>query len=116
VYFVEASNKRLGSPGFTGFSEPVPGMADARKALLAVAEIRHQLGRNFRADDEAGVLDRRQRLREAFNSVPKAFALSLWSRLTDKNDELGKFFRYRLATPTRNEMLAILLRNSSESL
>lgn len=99
---------------YAGFAEPSASIADAKTALEILAKIRAQLNRNMRADDEPGILDRRRRLRVLFNSVPKLFAPSLSSRLTDNNDELGKLFHYRLATPTRNEMLNILLNKSSE--
>jgi|GraSoiStandDraft_51_1057287.scaffolds.fasta_scaffold368863_1 hypothetical protein len=114
MYFTETPINHGGSAGFASFSQPLPGLSGAKKALEAVAEVKKQLERNFRADDEPGILDRRRRLRAAFNSVPKLFAPSLQTRLTDKNDELGRLFHYKLATPTRNEMLNILLSKSSE--
>jgi hypothetical protein len=89
--------------------EPSLNLDEASQFTYAVSEIKRQLRRNFRADDERGYLDRRQKLRNAFNAVPNSFAPFLYEQLTDPSDEVAKLFHYRLATATRNEMLRILL-------
>jgi hypothetical protein len=101
-------------PGIVSPQGPDP--LDQVKSLMAEAEIKKQLQRRFRVDDEAGILDRMRRLREAFNSVPKAFAPALLGRLMNQNDPLAKLFRYSIATATRNEMISILLKNSSQAI
>lgn len=98
-----------------GFGQPPtitldPG--EMTKFLDATSEINKQLKLNFRADDVAGYLDRRKKLRKAFESVPDSFAKSLVEQLSDSNDPLAKLFKYKLATPTRNEMILILLKKS----
>jgi hypothetical protein len=70
------------------------------------------LERNFRADDVAGFLDRRRKLRQAFESVPQLFAKHLLDQLADKGDPLARLFKFKIATPTRNEKISILLRKS----
>lgn len=102
--------------------EPVPSAVeglgqspdDVRRFIRTGAEIKRQLERNFRADDVAGFLDRRRKLRQAFESVPRSFAQHLLAQLMDKNDSLAKLFKYKLATPTRDEMISILLGKSGE--
>jgi hypothetical protein len=63
-------------------------------------------------DDVAGFLDRRRKLRQAFESVPQSFAKHLLDQLADKGDPLARLFKFKTATPTRNEMISILLRKS----
>jgi len=87
---------------------------DVVNKILSENKIRKQLQRRFRPDDEAGILDRRRRLRAAFNSVPKSFAPDLVARLMSQSDPLARLFRYSIATATRNEMLSILLNKSSQ--
>jgi hypothetical protein len=102
-----------------GMVQTAPGTidpVDVAKYLLSQAEIKRQLERNFRADDVAGFLDRRRKLRQAFESVPKSFAQHLFARLLNKNDPLAKLFNYKIATPSRNEMISILLKKSSETI
>lgn len=89
--------------------EPSLNLDEATHYMHAGSEIKRQLRRNFRADDERGYLDRRQKLRDAFNAVPNSFAPFLYEQLTDPSDELAQLFRYKLATATRSEMLRILL-------
>lgn len=85
--------------------------ADVPAFLIAQNKIRTQLQRNFQPNDVRGILDRRQRLREAFQLVPKRFASGLLGRLTfNSNDPLTRLFRYKTARATRNEMLGILQR------
>jgi hypothetical protein len=89
--------------------QPGLNMAEAEQFLKAGSEIRAQLNRNFLATDERGYLERRQKLRLAFRSVPDSFAESLFAQLVDKNDPLSKLFHYKLHPATINEMLGILL-------
>jgi hypothetical protein len=98
---------RLGS-GFGQPPSPGGALADARRALEILKEIKTQLDRNFTADDEPGYLDRRRRLRALFQSVPKLFAQSLFERLSYSNDPLRKLFRDKLHPATQNEMMSIL--------
>ncbi len=95
-------------PGDPGIRSPRVNPLDAARFLASQEEIRRQLERNFREDDEPGILDRRRRLRQAFQSVPSSFAQDLFGRLMDGNDPLARLFRYKIATATRNEMLSIL--------
>jgi len=86
-----------------------PDSQDIDNLLKAGEEIRNQLKRNFRADDIKGYLDRRRKLRQAFELVPKSFAKFLVDQLLDKNDPLAKLFNYKISRHTRNEMISILL-------
>ena len=106
MYIQEVGNNHFGQPDSLQ-QDP----ADVPAFLIAKNKIKIQLQRNFQEDDERGVLDRRQRLREAFNLIPKSFASSLLEQLMFKgNDPLTRLFRYKIATATRNEMLRILQR------
>jgi|GEM_PF-4222634 len=100
------------SSAVEGFGQP----PDAVNFLRAGGEIKKQLERNFRADDVTGYLDRRRKLRQAFESVPKSFAKHLVDQLQDKNDPLAKLFNYKISRHTRNEMISILLRNIGETI
>jgi len=95
-------------PGDPGIRGPKTNLQELAKYIASREEIRRQLERNFRADDEPGILDRRRGLRQAFQSVPNSFAQDLFGRLMDGNDPLARLFRYKIATATRNEMLSIL--------
>jgi hypothetical protein len=87
---------------------PDPAL-DVVEFLLAQTEINKQLQRNFRADDEPGYLDRRRRLRLAFQSVPKSHVQKLLGRLLlDTSDPLTKLFRYKLHPATQGEMISRL--------
>lgn len=106
MYIREAGNSHIGQPDPLQ-QDPV----DVPTFLIAENRIRTQLQRNFQAGDERGFLDRRQRLREAFDSIPKSFARGIFERLKfNSNDPLTRLFRYKIATATRNEMLGILQR------
>ena len=104
MYIREVGHNYIGQP------DPLQqDPADVATFLLAESSIKTQLQRNFHAGDERGILDRRQQLREAFNSVPKRFASGLLDRLIfNSNDPLTRLFRYKIAMATRNEMLGIL--------
>jgi hypothetical protein len=95
-------------PGDPGIVGPKFNPVDLAKYIGIQEVIRQQLERNFRADDEPRILDRRRRLREAFQSVPNSYAQELFGRLISANDPLARLFRYKIATATRNEMLSIL--------
>jgi len=102
-----------------GIVQKTPGTVDpvdVANYLLTQAEIKRQLERNFRAGDVAGFLDRRRKLRQAFESVPRSFAQHLLGRLVNKHHPLAKLFNYKIATSTRNELIAILLKKSSETI
>lgn len=100
--YAQRLSSLLGDPN--QFAQP-----DAVIYLRAGGEIRKQLERNFRADDVTGYLDRRAKLRRAFESVPKSFAKHLLDQLLDKNDPLTKLFNYKISRHTRQEMISILL-------
>lgn len=75
-----------------------------------IEKIRSALNLKFRREDVLGLHRRRQFLRELFGEIPPKSAAQLGTRLGDQTsmDELSQLFHGRLATPTRNEMLAIL--------
>ena len=82
-----------------------------------IARIRALLEPPMRADDVNGILQRKRLLREAFRSVPSSHALLLLFQLQSQADPLGKLFKYKLATPTRKELLGILAaKQTGESL
>jgi hypothetical protein len=67
-----------------------------------------ELKRNFTSPNDVRLLARRKRLRELFNGVQASRAKDLFDQLRLKNDPLAQLLRYRLATPTRQELLSIL--------
>jgi len=82
-----------------------------------IAKIRALLEPLMRADDVSGILQRKRLLREAFRSAPSSHALLLLFQLQNRTDPLGKLFKYKLATPTRKELLGILAaKQTGESL
>jgi hypothetical protein len=89
-----------------------PASQDIVNYLRAGGEIKKQLERNFRADDVTGYLDRRRKLRQAFELVPKSFAKHLLDQLLDQNEPLAKLFNYKISRHTRNEMISILLKKT----
>jgi|SRR5262245_16327432 len=93
-----------------------PASQDTVNYIRAGGEIRKQLERNFRADDVRGYLDRRSKLRQAFESVPNSFAQQLLDQLLDSNDPLAKLFNYKISRHTRTEMISILLRKAGETI
>jgi hypothetical protein len=94
------------------------GPTSAEGALFAAirAAIVLQLNRNLRADDEKGILERRQILRNLFKAVPKSLAADLLGRLMNMNDPLARQFRGRLHRATRGEMMDILAQSSGSVL
>ena len=75
-----------------------------------IATITAELALKFKNPNDPGLFFRRQRLKKLFGSVSKETAKALIGRLGEKptNDALSVQFHYRLATPTRTELLAIL--------
>lgn len=80
-------------------------------------QIRVELERQIAADDDEAIQQRRQRLRELFQSIPPSEARNLHDRLRKgmEGDEFARFFHLRLATATREEMLGILQQKSVEA-
>jgi hypothetical protein len=92
-----------------------PQLADWIKNLFesaifqaTIAKIRALLEPPMRADEVRGILQRKRLLREAFRAVPSSHALLLLFQLQNRLDPLVKLFKYKLATPTRKELLGIL--------
>jgi hypothetical protein len=83
---------------------------DATKYGQVIDTLRKELAMPFSDPDDPGLLARRNRLRTLFSNVPPSHAKTLFDRLGVKPtaDELSKQFHYRLATATRQELLAIL--------
>jgi hypothetical protein len=86
------------------------GQDDAAAYAQAVKTLQKELAIPFTSPDDPGLLARRARLRTLFSGVPPAYAKTLLVRLGAKptGDDLSKEFHYRLATPTRQELLGIL--------
>lgn len=97
--------------GLQGLSAPQPD-AELQKSLAA---IKKSLDLSPPEGYAKGSLARR-RLEEAFESVPRSSAPGLFTQLKQGEGSLGKLFRYRLATPTREAMLDILKRKMNEFL
>ena len=78
------------------------------------ARIRHELERELPADAEAAILGRKRALIEIFSRFNDWDAMVLHGRLSAHapSHSLASLFHYRLATPTRNQLLGILLRRS----
>jgi len=72
--------------------------------------IKHELNIPFSDRNDPGLLQRRQRLRELFTSVPAPRTRELHDRLGARptGDALSELFHYRLASAERREMLKIL--------
>jgi Domain of unknown function (DUF4157) len=94
--------------------QPAGGKAES---FTVEERIRVELERQIAADDDEAIEQRRQRLRELFESVSPSEARNLHDRLSKgmEGDEFAKFFHLRLATATREEMLGILQRKSVEA-
>lgn len=75
-----------------------------------VGKIRAELALPFTNPNDPGLYQRRLRLKALFASVPPTYATLLYLRLGDKSScgDLSRQFHYRLATPTRQELLNIL--------
>jgi hypothetical protein len=75
---------------------------------MSIRAIEQELERQLNAGDSKSLQERRQRLREAFHSVPSGYAKMLYEQLHHKGDKLAHLFHQKLATATRDEMLGIL--------
>jgi len=104
MYFIPGAEGRLQEAGLRGFSQ-VPAPNEMQKSLDAILKA---LELNPAGGYVKGTAARRQ-LEQAFASVPECSALQLGLRLTGTDGPLEKLFRYRLAAPTRIEMLQILV-------
>jgi hypothetical protein len=91
---------------------PCPTAAQTAQFIAIRAAIIAQLNRNIRTDDEKTILERRQILRNLFNSVPTCLAGGLLDRLVNMSDPLAKLFHGRLHRATRREMMDLLARKS----
>jgi hypothetical protein len=89
-------------------TDQIKDLLESLRFQTAVANIHALLTPPMRAGDLPGIQQRRQLLRETFQSVPDSRALLLLFKLQNRNDPLGRLFRYKLATPTRKELLRIL--------
>ena len=101
-----------GAGAVHGIPIPPGGSVDLRSysKRRSITDIRRQLDRQIKASDVKRLHERRQTLRKIFRAVPEFYAGTLYDRLKtpSRSDELSKLFHYRLATPTRNELLKIL--------
>jgi hypothetical protein len=93
--------------GWFGLGQPQPD--DATRFQSVVASIQGQLKRKFQNPNDPRLYLRRKELVRLFGLVPPSFARNLYERLQSE-DPLGRLFRYRLATPTRKQLLDILLK------
>lgn len=85
-----------------------PKVDEAAQYESIVAKVLAQLERPFQDPNDPRLYERRKELVKLFGQVPPAFAKTLYQRLHSE-DPLGRLFRYRLATPTRKQLLGILL-------
>ncbi len=89
---------------------PVAAGADDRAELERVtAEIQRELELRFSDPNDPGLYERRVRLRALFREVPRAYAPRFGIALVNDRRELAELFRYKLATPTRDELVDILV-------
>ena len=93
--------------------ERLRNLLESLRFQMAVSRIRALLTPPMRADDVHGIQERRRLLRATFRAVLGSYALSLLFQLQKRTDPLGRLFRYKLATPTRNELLRILMTNQT---
>lgn len=70
--------------------------------------LRCELQIPFTDPNDPGLYQRRLRLRSLFKALPAGHAKLLLNQLQQKNDALAQLFRYRLSSPTYNELLGIL--------
>lgn len=85
-----------------------PKVDEAAQYESIVAKVLAQLERSFQDPNDPRLYERRKELVKLFGLVPPSFAKTLYERLHSE-DPLGRLFRYRLATPTRKQLLGILL-------
>ena len=98
---------------------PGEGMVHRQPALSPTevpmeAQIRHELERELPPDAEAAILGRKRALIEIFSRFNERDAMVLHGRLSARapGDSLASLFHHRLARPTVDQMLGILLRRS----
>jgi hypothetical protein len=93
-----------------GLRVTVYAQGDAAAYEKVVQSLRKELALRFSDPDDPRLVERRARLRTLFAGVPPSYAKTLADRLGPKatGDDLSKEFHYRLATPTREELLGIL--------
>jgi hypothetical protein len=89
-----------------GQCDPSPAQTMTFANILGTIEC--ELKRNFANPNDVRLLARRRRLRELFNGVQAPRAKDLFDQLQLRNDPLAQLLRFRLATPTRQELLSIL--------
>jgi hypothetical protein len=97
--------------GLGNLSQPMPSLRDDQKKMQTIlADVLVQLQRRFTRPDDPKLIERRRTLRNLLNAAPPSQARKLHDRLRlrRRDDELSRLFHDRLATATRNEMLAIL--------
>jgi hypothetical protein len=102
-----------GSDSRTVYRQPAPSPTE----VPMEAQIRQQLERELPADAEAAILERKRTLLRIFSRFNEFDSMVLHGRLSARapGDSLAALFHYRLATPTRNQLLGILLLRSRRS-
>jgi hypothetical protein len=110
MYVSDAQSDGRESTGFQGLSCDTPDVQQFQKSLAA---IRAALELNPRTGYVKGSPPRRQ-LDDAFESVPPCSAQELAKQLLNGQGPLEKLFRYRLAAPTQQAMLNVLMRKAKE--
>ncbi|MBI4491093.1 MAG: M15 family metallopeptidase [Deltaproteobacteria bacterium] len=94
--------------GQHGLGQCDTGSATAMTHQQILDTIQCELKRRFAGPNDPRLFTRRRRLRELFNGVPPSEAKPLFDQLQRRDDPLAQLFRFRLATPTRKELLSIL--------
>jgi len=95
--------------GLQGFAQ-TPPLSEHQRSLDAILRV-------LRLNPVGGYVkgsSARRQLEEAFESVPPCSALELAQKLLKSEGTLEKLFRHRLATPTRQVVLQILIRKAKE--
>ncbi len=104
--YVRTGRESAELAGRLGLAEPKVDEGAQYESI--VAKVRAQLERPFQDPNDPRLYERRKELVRLFGLVPHSFAKTLYERLHSE-DPLGHLFRYRLATPTRKQLLSILL-------
>ena len=99
-----------GSDSTMIYRQPAPSPTE----VPMEAQIRQQLERELPADAESAILERKRTLLRLFSRLNEFDSMVLHGRLSARapGDSLATLFHYRLATPTRNQLIGILLRRS----
>ena len=109
MYIITQANDRPQQVGLRGFSGPLlPCNRKTGKDAILCALGLNPVGGYVKGSPA------RQQLDAAFNSVPSSSAGKLRKELEGRKTALAKWFRYRLAGPTRQTMLEILERKKRE--